>query len=342
MPIDSRTEARVIELVDHVVAGGRCEDDTIDCKRQLDAASPKQARKIAGMLNAARFRPTMWIIGLDENAHQVITPADEPDLANWLPQIQRHFEGIDLDMQSSRVHTNHGIVTVLQFDSSRPPYVINNPDGAGSASREVPWRTGTSTKTATRAQLLSLLVDAGELPDVELISPTLTAQLYDRDKVRLDLQADLYFYANAPAVLPSHRWSLRALADDEWPDSEAAHLTMKFSPHAQPHARDLPVTVVMRGGKSSNLETPHPQGVTVRASGLIVNGSDSVRMHAWATLTDAQARTVADAPNFNLTLHMPLDRGERAITHRITLRHNLSTPRDREAGELGRWSRAHP
>ncbi len=341
MPIDSRTEARVIELVDHVVAGGRCEDDTIDCKRQLEAASPKQARKIAGMLNAARFRPTMWLIGLDENAHQVITPADEPDLASWLPQIQRHFAGIDLDMQASRVHTNHGIVTVLQFDSSRPPYVVNT-DGAGSASREVPWRTGTSTQTATRAQLLSLLVDAGEVPDVELISPTLIARQYDRDNVRLELHADLYFYANTPAVLPSHRWSLHALADGEWPDHEAARLTMDFSPHIHPNAPSTPVTVLMRDGVSPNLETPHPQGVTIRASGLIVNGSDSVRLRARTMLNAAQTRTVADAPYFNLTLHMPLDRGERAITHRLRLRHKLSTPQDRDAGELGRWLLAHP
>lgn len=93
---------------------------------------------------------------------------------------------------------------------------------------------------------------------------------------------------------------------------EAARLTMEFSPHIHPNAPSTPVTVLMRDGGSPNLETPHPQGVTIRASGLIVNGSDSVRAHAWTTLNAAQTRSVAGAPYFNLTLHMPLDRGERA------------------------------
>jgi len=345
MSIDSRTEVRVIELVDHVVAGGRCEDDTIDCKTQLDeyTQDSRQPRQIAGLLNAARGRPAMWSIGLDENNHQVVVPTEEPDLARWWPQIQRRFNGIDLDMQSGRVHTDHGIVTVLLFDTSRPPYVINT-EGTGNTSREVPWRTATGTHTATRAQLLTLLADASELPDVELISPVLTAERTDHDTVSLRLAADLYFYATGRAVLPKHRWSLRALAaDGEWPDSDPAFLDMTFTPHLLPTLRRSSAAEIIRGPSSEYFEAPHPQGVTVRSSGLLINGSDSVRMAASASLNDAQARTVTDAYAFHLTLYMQLDHGDRAITHEITLRHVRSTQLDQEMGEVGRWvSQARP
>src|SRR5437763_2002324 len=82
-------EARVLGLVDTVLSGGRVEDDFVESKSNWPALS--KARQLAASANSARGDPVLWIIGLDEDAHQLI-PLDSTDPSQWWSQISARFD----------------------------------------------------------------------------------------------------------------------------------------------------------------------------------------------------------------------------------------------------------
>lgn len=340
--MNKQTEVRIIDLVDHVVSGGRCEDDLIECKREFPTEAKKAARQIAGLLNAARGSMAIWIVGLDEGAHEVVKNQGTVDPANWLPQVTKYFRGLDPNPEVRTVITGHGLVTALLFDTERAPYVVTT-DGGSGGDLEVPWRVGTGTRSATRAQLLSLLVSTQAIPTVEVINPTLTAaKSADRDAT-LDFKADLFVSASERVFLPRHRWQLTAHTS-EWEQDAPVPLEMRFTPHWR-HGRPPPLQRIRGNPNGPEIkevraedyyESEHPYGVHVRQAGLIINGSDSVKLTASAQLNARQSRSVELAGAFSLELHMPVDRIERSVRVDIPLR--WIHPPDRPTrDEIGRW-----
>lgn len=155
-------ENRVNGVVAAVLAGSPYEDSVYELK--TDWIDPeKAARRIAGHANAASPDPVIWIIGIDEKAKKIMPPASN-DLSTWWPQVQSKFEfGFSPRMQDLAIHTAHGVIYALAFETDRAPYVIKNAAG-GQISKEVPWREGTRVETATRANLLSILVPIAKVP----------------------------------------------------------------------------------------------------------------------------------------------------------------------------------
>jgi hypothetical protein len=78
------------------------------------------------------------------------------------PQIQSHFEGaaVPAPVLAAIEWGGKGGYAVA-FETTLPPYVVKNPvfgsSGGGPCEREVPWRVGTLTKTATRSDLLLIV-----------------------------------------------------------------------------------------------------------------------------------------------------------------------------------------
>jgi len=205
----------------------------------------KAARQIAALANAARGERALWIVGLDEKGRRVVQDPNQPDLAAWWSQVSKRFDGITPEMDSLAIPTAHGLVTVLAFETDRSPYVVKT-DGQGGVNREVPWRNGTRTDTATRAQLLSLLVENATLPEFELIDPKLTA--YERNTagrnnlndllIELSFTAELFISATERAMLPKHRWSLTVTAP-EWDNASTRPpvFELRASPLRKPNQR---------------------------------------------------------------------------------------------------------
>lgn len=144
----------------------------------------------------------------------------------------------------------------------------------------------------------------------------------------------------ARELSPATRWQLLALADDgDWSKRDPAPMEMQMYPHRRKTAT---FGWKPMGALESNIpadqyyEPPHPQGITPRESGLIVNGSDSVQLVATAELNLFQRTSVHRAAFFTLTFRMPLDRGDHAVTHQITLQH-VTNPPGSGRGEIGRW-----
>ncbi|MFZ2874492.1 MAG: hypothetical protein WAZ94_08410 [Phycisphaerales bacterium] len=164
-------ELKVLEAVDRVLSGVRTEDSFWELKREWPPTAERTARRIAAHANSARGGMIAWIIGLDEKDRAVIG-TEPPEFATWWQQLQSHFEGGAPKLVH---HCASGVqdktVVGLLFDCREAPYVVWNPkrNEGSEIELEVPWREGTRTRTARRADLLRILVPAASMPEITLL-----------------------------------------------------------------------------------------------------------------------------------------------------------------------------
>src|SRR5438093_1131931 len=164
-------EAWVIRVLNRVVTKEPVEDSRVELKTVWPDEPWPTARRIGGNANAARGDPILWIIGADEKAG-TIPGVHGRDLAGWYDPIRNLFDSVAPEPSDLIVQYGNATVVALVFDTSRSPYVVRN-EGFGRVRGEpqkweVPWRQLTSTRSATRHELLQLLVPALSKPDVEL------------------------------------------------------------------------------------------------------------------------------------------------------------------------------
>lgn len=216
-------EAWVLSVVDRVNQQLRVEDSRVELKGDWPTPAGA-ARRIGGHANASHGDSVLWIIGLDEDLGVTTTTA--VDLARWWPQVLACFDGIGPSLADLVVPTATGAVTALLFDTSRRPFVVRNASygkqGGGQVSLEVPWREGTSIRSARRDDLVRILVPLQDLPDVEVLSSTVDATLRppanprsrEKDPIKLGEYIDWRFIVevyltprmpHAMTVLPVHR-----------------------------------------------------------------------------------------------------------------------------------------
>ena len=117
------------------------------------------------------------------------------------------------DVTDLVVPYNGVTVVALLFETVRAPFVVRNPL-FGSVrgeiiSHEVPWREGTSIRSASRSNLIKLLIPSVALPEIEILSAELIASKSDRDDSRLNwnLSAKLYLVSQVAGelIIPKHR-----------------------------------------------------------------------------------------------------------------------------------------
>jgi hypothetical protein len=170
------TISEIVELARAAVrrAKGRLQSEgsAVEFKREWPDDDRKAARQIGALANASRGHPAIWVIGVDEEAGQLFD-VDRAELANWWPAVSKHFDSIAPEMVCDVPFDVDGKTLVaLGFDTSDAPFVVKC-QNSGAVEREVPWREGTKTKSATRAQLLSLLAPQVVLPKLDVLEGTL-------------------------------------------------------------------------------------------------------------------------------------------------------------------------
>ncbi len=337
-----RLEARVLDIVSRVVTGRRIEDDLIECKAAWSDPS-KAARQLAAHANAARGADVIWVIGLDENASRVVTLGDtEP--ANWWAQVEKRFaDDVAPELRFLRVPTEHGPVVCLHFETDRSPYLVTVA-ASGGVDREIPWRTGTRTRSAKRSEVLSLLVEASSPPLVELFGEELVAThvaasrhpVYSgergEERIELHLRGKAFFeptsQGGSPVMLPAHLWSIEMAIGS----SELISAELEF------HAN------MVRGGSGPTgwtREVPNADGATIRSSGLYVRGPDTVSVIAQAVLPPDWRQRLLTAPFVEIRLRMPAARSTRSPLITRTLAWVSGDEAAQESVDrrqvLGRW-----
>jgi hypothetical protein len=162
-------EAWAYDVIARVKAVQPNEDARVELKREWPVPE-KVARQIAGHANPARGAPILWLIGVDQKTG--VVGADPKELANWFSAVRRQFESVWPSLTDVNIPVDGVTVVALLFETDRAPFVVNNPDG-GHIQYEVPWREGTSTRTAKRDELLRLLGPVVHLPSCEVMKGSL-------------------------------------------------------------------------------------------------------------------------------------------------------------------------
>lgn len=204
-------EAKVRELIDRVIHRQPVEASHVEIKREWPDAN-KAARHIAGLCNAARGAPVIWIVGLDEKTGAVTTPSAE--FANMWSAIRGEFDGeAPSVIHNLPIRLDCHTVVALLFDASRAPFVVrnvaHNAPGGGPVTHEVPWREGNAIRTARRHELIRMLAQAVHVPSIEVLNAT--ASYYPgRDHECLDgvIGIEVYVETENTAVIVPHRSSI--------------------------------------------------------------------------------------------------------------------------------------
>ncbi len=174
-------EAWAIRVLEQVENRQNVEDTLVELKREWPTETNKVARRIGGHANAARGEPILWLIGVDERAGKVVG-APPSEFTAWYPAVEKEFEGLAPHCVLLNIPHNGTTVSALLFETDRAPFVVKNAayglagDAGEKVAFEVPWRNGTRTESAKRADLFKLLTPAARLPDVELLAAGLWAK----------------------------------------------------------------------------------------------------------------------------------------------------------------------
>jgi hypothetical protein len=142
------------------------EDAFVDLKSELPANHRKCARQIAALCNAARGDDAFWLVGV-RGDKTVIGIADY-DLQDWWPKVRRWFDEVSPDMTDLAIPRADGLVLALCFSTDRAPFVVKS-DGQ-AVEREVPWRDGTTTRSANRNEIMRMLAPVRRFPNLEVVS----------------------------------------------------------------------------------------------------------------------------------------------------------------------------
>jgi hypothetical protein len=269
-----QVEARVLQLVDRVLSGGRIEDDRVECKGAWPTDHRKAARQIGGLANAAAGEPIMWIVGLDEDSNRLVDPGTvEP--SEWWGKVQKVFAELAPEVEWLQVPIvgSQG-VTALLFATSRAPYVVQT-DGRSGVHREIPWRAAGATRSAHRSEILRSLVGEVQVPRIEPISAytRVTFKATKRDgsvaaELEVDVESEAYIEASDTVTFPEHLWDLRLLVGDQVIplDGTVAGPQEYLGPGHGPLGR-----FTGRYGSIGSI-------VSIPNSGLLVSGSDRISL----------------------------------------------------------------
>lgn len=312
----SDVERWVATVVDRLDRGQGVEDDRVELKRRFKPAALDNARRIAGHANQARGDAILWIVGIDEDGTRHALPDDLADPAVWWPPIERCFHEEPPPMTIA----HPGGLLGIGFDTTRLPFVIQHP----GELREVPWREGTATRSATRFDLLRLLVPQVRIPTytvlggfvrIERPEPKPDADPEFHWTVRVELYADVI----DAVTVPDHR----CFAD------------LAFSPHppisignawATGIASDFPFGVVRRVG-------PEPLRMVERGDEqLVIHGASPLHMRGFHRSIVGDDWVVPGALG-SILLRIGHGSSDRVAVVSAALR-----PEEPEGAEVARWA----
>lgn len=206
-------ESWTLSIIERIEKGQPIEDSRVELK--ADWIEPiNAARRLAGHSNAARGNKILWLIGVDEK--KGVTGVNYQDFAQWHKQVESHFDEIAPRSMSFNIPVSGKTVMAILFETDRAPFLVRNPffgkPGGGSIEREVPWREGTSIRSANRADLLKMLSPLQMLPTFEVLSGYIEVNKTQRaDKISYFGRLHLSLYAELlpemRTIIPFHRCS---------------------------------------------------------------------------------------------------------------------------------------
>ncbi len=290
-------EGWALSIVDRVLTNQPVEDDRVELKREWPTDFPKTARQIAGHANASQGDSILWLIGVDERGKNV-TGTSAEEVSTWLSQLQKQFDGLAPGLEHINVPVGEKTIVALLFSTDRAPFVVSNPafntQGGGSVQLEVPWREGTSTRSARRSDLLRILVPKMYLPYLELLGCGL--QVYAKqhpsstERIQWDLLCDIYVTPSPEQnslVFPFHRCQARVSVP------EILQVTV---------FRNLRITPLNRLGSYFGSEKDTPPSFAAKATNNEIAFTHPGRCHVKAHLDSTDKPKLEDRSQATVSL----------------------------------------
>ncbi len=184
------------KVIESVTSKHRVEDSRIELKADWPEDYNKIARRIAGLANAAAGEPVMLVLGLSEESGATGVNS-AIDLADWWPRVTSEFEMMHPRVKDLRIRAQDKELVILFFETDTAPYVVKNAaygTTSTGVSLEVPWREGTSIRSARRADLLKLLVPKPRAPKIEIIRASFREKIGSYGELRIGYDSQLTLY----------------------------------------------------------------------------------------------------------------------------------------------------
>lgn len=200
-----------LKIVDLVSKSKKVEDSRIELKADWPEDSNKIARRIAGLANAAGGEPVLLLVGLSEETGITGIPSGK-DTASWWPKVIAEFEGGHPAMKDLRLEAHEKPILVLCFETDNAPYVVKNAAFGSSptaVSLEVPFREGTSVRSARRSDILRILVPKIKMPVAEIIRVGINEKIAVYGDLRIGYDVNFSIYLTpvdqTPIGFPLHK-----------------------------------------------------------------------------------------------------------------------------------------
>lgn len=264
-----------LSIIQQVISNQPNEDSRVELKTTW-IKPYKAARQIAGHANSSHGDPILWLIGVDEKTG--VVGVKHKEFASWFMQVSSCFDGHFPEIKELNIQHNGKTIVALFIRTNRAPFVVKNPK-FGSAngtpiSLEVPWREGTSTRSAKRSDLIRLLVPRLSLPEVEILNAELYIKKHDEFKWSLTLNTYIIPVLGHSVVIPFHRSSIYLSLPDNSKTLEMSEI--KLAP---------PYKNVYGGFSPSRFGSAEPDSYTAinTQNEIIIEGPSVVKLsaHAW-------------------------------------------------------------
>lgn len=299
-----------------MLKGDNVEDSRVELKADWPTDTARAARQIAGLANASGGETVVWLIGVDEKAHE-LRAASPTELQNWWSAVSKRFSEVSPEMFSLVVPVPQGDSTViaLAFETSRSPYLVTT-DGRSGVERDIPWREGNSTRSAKRSEILRTVVDQARVPQMELVKAYVTfdvdrthpdgyaAEWTDPEGVTLRVgihgSAVAFVECAGPAFLPEHRWS--------------SHLTIGELTVDLATSAVGPRATVGTGPSGFHRYEPRGEIEYVPESGLSIRGSDAITISLRGYVDIALRERIEMADQATVECVFPIAMSERSAS----------------------------
>ncbi|MCU1585569.1 MAG: hypothetical protein JWM49_2125 [Microbacteriaceae bacterium] len=306
-------EGLVIETIERARAGYPIEDDRIEFKQAWPLK--EKARQLAASANRGNGNYVIYIVGADETG--AVFTVENLEVADWWAQMSAKFDILAPDLlHHIIVPIDEGnSVTALLFATDRAPYVVSTK--GGSPEREVPMRSGSGTRSATRAELLRLLLPQASVPTALILAVDLEALGNGGNGgCNISGSATVFLENTTPSgsMLPLHAMTATIEAE----------------------GRGYPLRVRIAGRETG---IPLAFGVRIGHEGVSATGPGSFFLHFQARCDSSEKRFLQDVQDWTIRLSFGVAGSIRTAKVEGLLSRSKRSPRKAQVeAELGRWT----
>jgi hypothetical protein len=225
MTPELRVNARVLDLIARGKKSQITESDNVELKAAWGAVEDHWgvARQIAGCANASMGNDFILLIGVQEKPHFEVLGAADNEAANWWTKVKNCFAGAAPSAKTYVVPYEEKSIVAIVFDTALAPFMVKNQwrkaaNQKGDIAAEVPWRELNGTRTATREELLSILVFSELTPACELLECKLAQEHKTTPFTLLTMTLYLEPKTERQVVIPFHRCEVYVRAPDMPPE----------------------------------------------------------------------------------------------------------------------------